>query len=536
MEYRDALPLVPGSPRVLAVGVDAGEPIWLERWLEEGALPTLSRIIKWGTYGRLQSVGERFYDAVWPSLYTGTGPATHGNYGFRRVKPGTVRLVLGMNRSYKRPFWWLLRHLDKNVVVFDVPKVLIQDGADRQVIGWGAHGPVFLHASRPPRLLREIRRRFGRHPHYHEVFPTRSVGHEQKILRRILIGAERRAEATRFLMNQAPWDLFITVFSESHSAGHQFYHHLDPTSPAHDSLRAQVLEGAMREAYIGVDGAIGHILEACPLDADVLVFSVHGVETQYTTHNLLEPLLVRLGYQVPASADKVDPLPALRDSLPGWFRDQINSLLPLSVQNALISRYFENSVDWRKTRAVVEGSAEKEGSPWIRINLRGREPWGIVEPGREYDALCAELSDELMKLRIHPGGQRAVREVWRTDQFCQGPHLRELPDLGLHWERGTVISMLTHPSVGTITSDLLTIPKSQHSSRAFLAAAGPHFKRGGQLTDARITDLAPTILYLMGSRIPSNMEGRVLSELIQEEFLAEHPIEMEETHWDVEAW
>src|SRR5262245_54748437 len=64
MEYRDALPPLPRSPRVLAVGVDAGEPIWLERWMEEGALPTLSRIIKRGTYGRLRSVGERFYDAV----------------------------------------------------------------------------------------------------------------------------------------------------------------------------------------------------------------------------------------------------------------------------------------------------------------------------------------------------------------------------------------------------------------------------------------------------------------------------------------
>jgi hypothetical protein len=32
------------------------------------------------------------------------------------------------------------------------------------------------------------------------------------------------------------------------------------------------------------------------------------------------------------------------------------------------------------------------------------------------------------------------------------------------------------------------------------------------------------------------MEGRVLTGLIQEEFLADHPIEVEETNWDVEAW
>lgn len=533
MQYKAASSSLPGSVRVLAIGFDAGEPVWLERWMEEGALPTISGIVEKGTYARLQSTAG-FSDSVWPSFYTGTGPATHGYYHFRQVKPGTVQLIPTMNRVYRRPFWWLMRGLGRKVTIFDVPKVSVQEeGADYQVIGWGEHYAL-VSESWPPDLLLEIRRRFGKHPHNHEVFPTKSVRHEQKLLRRILRGAVRRAEAARFLMNQAPWDFFITVFSESHSAGHQFYHHLDPTSPAYDSQRARVMEGAVREAYVGVDNAIAHILEGIPPDTDIMVFSLHGVETHYATHSLLQPLLVRLGYQVPASATQRDPLRVLRDCLPQWIRNQINAVLPLSTQADLIARFFEKGCDWRRTRAVAEDS--REGFPWIRINLHGREPWGIVEPGEEYNALCAELTDELMKLRIYPGGQRAVREVWRTDQVFQGPHVRDLPDLIIFWERGMAISMLEHPRAGIITNDLPTIQKSQHTPRGFLAAAGPHFKSGVQVTNAHIVDLAPTLLYLMGSPIPSDMEGRVLRELIQEEFLAKHPIEVAEMDWDAVGW
>jgi len=519
--------------RLLAIGVDAGEPIWLERWMEEGALPTISRIAKEGSYLRLQSIADTFSDAVWPSFYTGTGPATHGYYYFRQVKPGTVRLVPTMNRSYKRPFWWLLGHADKKVVVFDVPNVRVQEGADLQVVGWGQHYPL-VRESYPPGLRREIRRRFGRHPHTQEVSKPRSVRHEQSLLRRILLGAQRRAQVTRFLMNKAPWDLFIMVFSESHSAGHQFYHHLDPMSPAYDSQRAQAMEGAMREAYVSVDKAIAYILEAVPPDTDILLFSVHGVQTEYATHALLQAVLVCLGYQVPACAGEPDPLRLFRDHLPQWIRDQINALLPLSAQSALIGRFFEGGCDWSRTRAVAEDS--REGSPWIRINLRGREPWGLVEPGEQYNTLCAELTDELMKFRVHPGGQQAIRAVERIDHVFQGPHLRDLPDLIVRWERGTTISMLEHPRHGVISSDLPMIQKSQHAPRAFLAVSGPHFTPAGHVTDAHIMDLAPTILHLMGSRIPSDMEGRVLTELIREEFLGEHPIKVEETHWDAEAW
>jgi predicted AlkP superfamily phosphohydrolase/phosphomutase len=324
-----------------------------------------------------------------------------------------------------------------------------------------------------------------------------------------------------------------SVFSETHGVGHQFQHHLDPTSPAHDPWRADALHGAVQKVYAALDDALGHVLRFCPSDTDVMIFSVHGLETQYATHSLLQPVLERLGFQVPAPSRRRDPLRVLRDRLPQWVRDRVNDVLPLSVQSELIGRFFEHGCDWARSRAVAEDS--REGPPWIRINLRGREPWGIVEPGADHDALCAELIDELLRLRIHPGGQRAVREVRRINQMYSGPHLQSLPDLVVYWERGTAISRVAHPKAGIIAGKVRTVQRSQHTAQGFLIAAGARIRPAVRI-DGHIMDLAPTIIYLMGGDVPSDMEGRVRTELIQAQFLAEHPISVREVCWDAEAW
>jgi hypothetical protein len=52
---------------------------------------------------------------------------------------------------------------------------------------------------------------------------------------------------------------------------------------------------------------------------------------------------------------------------------------------------------------------------------------------------------------------------------------------------------------------------------------------------ARIIDVAPTVLYLMGETIPDDMDGRVLVEALDEEFVAANPIEYEAVEDDAEV-
>jgi predicted AlkP superfamily phosphohydrolase/phosphomutase len=181
--------------------------------------------------------------------------------------------------------------------------------------------------------------------------------------------------------------------------------------------------------------------------------------------------------------------------------------------------------------------AESEhGHGWVRINLRGREPQGMVEPGAEYEALCEEIADELRLLTDDSSGTPAVAEVVRPAQLLEGPHVDELPDLLVRWTSSAFLRAVRHPQVGLIEEDLRDVPRTEHSGEGFLVASGPRIRRGATAEAAEIADLAPTLLYLLGAPVPEAMDGRVLTELIAETELSERAPAREAIDLTDERW
>jgi hypothetical protein len=58
----------------------------------------------------------------------------------------------------------------------------------------------------------------------------------------------------------------------------------------------------------------------------------------------------------------------------------------------------------------------------------------------------------------------------------------------------------------------------------FLLAVGDGVRSSATLGSASVLDVAPTILYLMGLPIARDMEGRVLTEIVEEDFARAHPV------------
>ena len=69
-------------------------------------------------------------------------------------------------------------------------------------------------------------------------------------------------------------------------------------------------------------------------------------------------------------------------------------------------------------------------------------------------------------------------------------------------------------------------PSGTHAAApdGFLLAVGDGVKAGGLLHSASVLDVAPTILYLMGLPVARDMEGRVLTEIVDEDFARAHPL------------
>jgi len=71
-----------------------------------------------------------------------------------------------------------------------------------------------------------------------------------------------------------------------------------------------------------------------------------------------------------------------------------------------------------------------------------------------------------------------------------------------------------------------TAESGTHASApdGFVLAVGDGIRPGATFRRASVLDLAPTILYLMGLPVARDMEGRVATEILEEEFARSHPV------------
>jgi hypothetical protein len=67
-----------------------------------------------------------------------------------------------------------------------------------------------------------------------------------------------------------------------------------------------------------------------------------------------------------------------------------------------------------------------------------------------------------------------------------------------------------------------------HRLDGLFVAHGKPLGRGQRIAGAQIIDVAPTVLYLMGEKIPTDMDGKVLSQIFTGEFLKNHQVEWTE--------
>lgn len=499
--------------RVLMIGLDAGDPVLIERWTEEGLLPNLARLKATGVYGRLQSSARYLSGSPWPTFYTGQPPSSHGIYHDFQWRHE--------NMGYARPAWdWLpnvpfWRRLDRqvHVVSYDVPMALgCQSASGIEVTGWSAHDSLTPPQSHPPELLDEIRAKFGEWPMEAEGYGRSSLSELLDLRRRLLEDTERSTELAKWLLAR-DWDLGLVVFGALHRGGHRLWDRSSLRGPV-DEESGAFFDGALRDLYQACDRAVGQLVAEAS-DATILVFSVHGMMANTSRADLLDGMLTRVLRGKDAELPKSSGLRRLGEALPLGLRRRLTRALPLPVQAFLMTRWTAGGIDWSETPAFTL-RADLQG--YVRINLEGREPEGIV-PSSAYDETCERLEEGLLSFRDAQTGEPFVTAVRRSSGlFTNGPHSDRLPDLIVSWEETPAA---THSSVesdryGRVErSTPGRIPNARsgnHRPEGFLIAHGNGIPADGSFrSDAHILDLAPTILELLGTQTDVPLAGRSLS-------------------------
>jgi predicted AlkP superfamily phosphohydrolase/phosphomutase len=169
------------------------------------------------------------------------------------------------------------------------------------------------------------------------------------------------------------------------------------------------------------------------------------------------------------------------------------------------------AVDWPKTKACVVHAGIYG---FLYLNLKGRQPHGSVEP-EEYERLRDEIRERLLaETAQHPSGRtlQVFSEVHKTEQLynCSRKEHEWMPDLLLVPAEGLAVvrKIRGFSSVRWYSKRRM---EGTHRVDGVVVINGPNVREGLRI-EADIADITPTLLAVLGLRIPIDMEGKVLQE------------------------
>jgi predicted AlkP superfamily phosphohydrolase/phosphomutase len=492
-----------GRPPLAVLAFDMAHPDLLRQGAREGWLPALASVMGRGCWGRLAGPEMVLEVPIWATAWSGLSPEVHGFYNHFQLKPGTYEIHrLTFEEIRATPFWAELRGAGRPVAVLDAPDAPCVPGLlGEQLANFATHYPIGKPQADPPDLLGEASKVFGG-PVINIDSPVNSFRQDRQALRTYLARAERRGELCRRVLGRGPFDLFVAVFAESHSASHRFWKYRPEAMP-----QGSPLAGAIREAYQAVDLQVGRLLAKLPAQANVVVLSPMGLRDLHPITSLMEDFCRRLGYHAdrPAGRHTLTPRALIRRALPLRWRRALRRLLPASAQDNLLADKYASSTDWSRTTVF---SIPSLYVGLLRVNLRGREPQGSVSPGPEYERLLDRVSEDLRQLIDPEDGQPAVRRILRAADISGGGAPDCLPDLIVDWRtRAKLRTRVFHPRAVLRQGPQEYLRANDHDQEGFLAAAGPGVAGRGDIGQLSLLDLAPTCLSLLGLPAPTRMTG-----------------------------
>jgi predicted AlkP superfamily phosphohydrolase/phosphomutase len=501
--------------RVLVIGIDGATFDLLRPWTEAGDLPNLARLMEEGTHGPLESTLPPVTSPAWPTFATGKNPGKHGVFDFIRPMGGRFELVNAS--SLRAPtLWEMLSQKGQKVGVMNVPVTYPPKPVNGFIIG-GMLSPMEGTFTYPADLLDQYDDRMK--PYRIAPSVQYKGGNEEAFIVDLLDLVERRGEYALQLMKDHAYEFLMFHFQATDVLQHALWKFVDPTHPRYDAERAARVEPAFKRVYRQIDRYIGQMLDYLGDDATVIVMSDHGFGPLHHTVNvnlflldqgllkLKEGAWTRLKSQLfragltPAAIWHLIEQAGLQNYV--W---QVSK----STRNKVVSKFLSfDDVDWSRTLAYSIGHVGQ-----VYINLKGREPDGIVAPGAEYEAVRQRVTRALEELRHPETGKAMVDTVIPGESVVHGPYASRGADLHLVLDGYRAIAFPLFAADRRVVTRQIRGDSGCHRRHGILIAWGEGIRPGEAVEGARIMDITPTILHLMGLPVSDDIDGRVLTSML----------------------
>jgi predicted AlkP superfamily phosphohydrolase/phosphomutase len=513
--------------KVAIIGLDGATFDLIMPLIQQGRLPVLKGLIENGARAKLLSTVPPLTAPAWVSAFTGTNPGKHGIFDWFTVERDGR--IVNSTDIRSKTLWDLLNECGKKTIVVNVPMTYPPrrlDGA--MVSGYIPPGEEdeYTYPSGLKRELVQAGFRIGGRRTY--------FLHLSNQVRELMDTSDGVYAASLYLIKKGAWDFLMVVFDAVDIAQHHYWKYLETTDARYDVEPDRGYDKVIPEVYEKMDSLLGKLIENFDEDTLVAIISDHGfgpVHTDISVNGFLMQLgLLKLRSSDPGSA--LEPLRsnirrlALRvlealgiDSLPHnsiAFR-AARRLLRMSqdAYSADSVHSIYRAIDFERTKAFFPSGS----GHYIRINVKGGDLKGSVETG-EYERLRTRIIDELYALKDPRTGDQVIEKVYRREEVYRGSEASKGGDLLIQPRAGYEVQPLRELSEGPVL--IPTHTHSGHRPDGILIMSGPHIRRGGSFDEVNIVDVAPTVLHAAGAFVPKDLDGRVLTEMFEPDFVASH--------------
>lgn len=467
---------------VLVIGLDGAPYHLLEKVSKR--MPTLANLMNNGSYGILTSTIPALSLLAWPVFYTGKNPGKIGVYVTRLVRESVEEVKLPTSHDVKAPaIWEILSNHKKKVGVVNIPVTY----PPKPVNGFLITGFLTPPSSDDFVYPAELKTDLGEYTIDLDVLtedkklPERDVDKSVLLQKQYDITEKRAATCLRLIRNHQP-DFFIVNFKGLDNMQHLFWHKQD----------------VIVEFYERLETLLKQFIDTIK-PKNTVIMSDHGFHARSTKYFHINTYLEREGFLY------------RNKSLKGRFSiltytvgvklveifPFIRNLVPEKAKSSVGIKQMTDRIDWSKTLAY----ADFHRGIFINKEITGAER----------DKVAQAIVEKMMACEDPQTGNKVFKVVKRKEEIFSGPYFDLLPDIVWLPDADYRVNANLFPK---LISPRLDAP---HISGEHMAAAdgifilkGPGVVKNKRIEGAHISDLAPTILYMMDVPIPSDIDGKVL--------------------------
>ena len=457
------------SNKVFIFGMDCMEPsLVFERWRDE--LPSLRKLAEGGAWGPMKSTVPPITVPAWTAMMTSKDPGTLGFYGFRNRKSYDYDELYFANAVYvkEKTLWQHLSRNRKSSVVLGVPQTYPPKPLNGTLVASFLTPSKDVQYTWPDEAKHELDR-IAEGDYIIDVKDFRTDDKE-RLLEQIYVMTRRRFKVVREWVKTKPWDFFIFVEMGVDRIHHGFWRYHDENHRLYE--KGHKFEFAIRDYYKYLDSEIGSVLQLLPEGVQKWVVSDHGARTMHGAICVNE-----------------------------FFRRE--GLLAFKEEPAKPTKIKTSAIDWSKTACWGEGGYYSR----IFMNVKGREPHGIIEPA-DYEKTRDLIKAKLEALGDEHGNPIGTRAFKPEEVYAKVNGVP--PDLIVYF------GDLAWRSAGSVGMDALHVfendtgpDDANHAQNGMFILNGPGVKPGKR-QGARIYDVAPTVLTTLGIPVPEDMIGKVI--------------------------